>query len=143
MAGGVRVAIEDYEILHAAQNNLGLYIIVSGDGGAENTAFVFRRVGDVTIAHRPPQIIPSGQPRVPGPDDPAGAPPGRGWFTKSLSSLLGLKNGIFFGGTSTFAPVFGLRPVRPRRSRVRKLPKPRISILSSDWRPQMILLKMA
>jgi len=34
------------------------------------------------------------------------------------------------GGTSTLAPVLGLRPVRPRRWRVRKLPKPRISILS-------------
>src|SRR5437868_8497957 len=34
------------------------------------------------------------------------------------------------GGTSTLAPVFGLRPTRPRRCRVRKLPNPRISILS-------------
>ena len=38
--------------------------------------------------------------------------------------------GFVFGGTSTFAPVLGLRPTRPRRCRVRKLPKPRISILS-------------
>src|SRR6266852_2095629 len=63
-------------------------------------------------------------------------------FTKSFSSLLGLKKGIFFGGTSTLAPVLGLRPTRPRRCRVRKLPKPRISILSpfcSDW---MMLSKM-
>ena len=28
--------------------------------------------------------------------------------TSSRSSLLGLKNGILFGGTSTLAPVFGL-----------------------------------
>ena len=51
-------------------------------------------------------------------------------FTKSFNSLLGLKNGIFFAGTSTRSPVFGLRPTRGLRCRVRKLPKPRISILS-------------
>src|SRR5258708_7541575 len=51
-------------------------------------------------------------------------------FTRSFSSLLGLKNGIFFAGTSTRSPVFGLRPTRGLRWRVRKLPKPRISILS-------------
>src|SRR5271154_1730163 len=33
-------------------------------------------------------------------------------------------------GTSTRVPVFGLRPTRGWRWRVRKLPKPRISILS-------------
>src|SRR5215471_4356048 len=49
-------------------------------------------------------------------------------FTRSFSSLLGLKNGIFFAGTSTRSPVLGLRPTRGRRWRVRKLPKPRISI---------------
>jgi len=38
-----------------------------------------------------------------------------GLFTKSFNSLLGLKNGIFFAGTSTFSPVFGFRPTRPRR----------------------------
>src|SRR5215469_1264355 len=48
----------------------------------------------------------------------------------SFSSLLGLKKGIFFAGTSTRSPVFGLRPTRELRCRVRKLPKPRISILS-------------
>src|SRR6266704_3675936 len=48
-------------------------------------------------------------------------------LTKSFNSLLGLKKGIRFAGTSTFSPVFGLRPTRPRRCRVRKLPKPRIS----------------
>jgi len=30
--------------------------------------------------------------------------------TSSRSSLLGLKKVILFGGTSTWAPVFGLRP---------------------------------
>src|SRR5208282_5141589 len=51
-------------------------------------------------------------------------------FTRSFSSLLGLKNGIFLAGTSTRSPVLGLRPTRGFRWRVRKLPKPRISILS-------------
>src|SRR5581483_2638537 len=51
-------------------------------------------------------------------------------FTRSFSSLLGLKNGIFFAGTSTRSPVLGFRPTRGFRWRVRKLPKPRISILS-------------
>src|SRR3984893_16045525 len=31
-------------------------------------------------------------------------------FTKSFSSLLGLKKGIFFAGTSTFSPVLGVAP---------------------------------
>src|SRR5579872_1505687 len=51
-------------------------------------------------------------------------------LTKSFSSLLGLKKGIFLAGTSTRSPVLGLRPTRGLRWRVRKLPKPRISILS-------------
>jgi hypothetical protein len=38
--------------------------------------------------------------------------------TSSRSSLLGLKKGILFGGTSTRAPVFGLRPMRARLARV-------------------------
>jgi hypothetical protein len=36
-------------------------------------------------------------------------------FTTSFNSLLGLKNGIFFAGTSTRSPVFGLRPTRGLR----------------------------
>jgi hypothetical protein len=36
-------------------------------------------------------------------------------LTKSFSSLLGLKNGIFLAGTSTRSPVFGLRPTRGLR----------------------------
>src|ERR1700719_146209 len=63
-------------------------------------------------------------------------------FTKSFNSLLGLKKGIFLGGTSTLAPVLGLRPMRPRRCRVRKLPNPRISILSPFCRASMMLSKI-
>src|SRR5580698_726190 len=46
-------------------------------------------------------------------------------------------------GTSTRVPVFGLRPTRGCRWRVRKLPKPRISILSPDRRDFTMLSKMA
>src|SRR6202042_3171180 len=63
-------------------------------------------------------------------------------FTKSFNSLLGLKKGIFLAGTSTFSPVFGFRPVRGLRWRVRKLPKPRISILSPARRERTTLSKI-
>src|SRR5262249_31340530 len=48
-------------------------------------------------------------------------------LSKAFNSLPILKYGIFFGGTSTFSPVLGLRPLRGARFRKRKLPKPRIS----------------
>src|ERR1039458_5839898 len=64
-------------------------------------------------------------------------------LTTSLSSLLGLKYGIFFAGTSTRAPVLGLRPIRGCLWRVRKLPNPRISILSPVRKDRTILSKMA
>src|ERR1700719_1264410 len=63
-------------------------------------------------------------------------------FTKSFSSLLGLKNGIFLAGTSTRSPVLGLRPTRGLRWRVRKLPNPRISILSPARSERTTLSKM-
>src|SRR5215469_8190187 len=58
-------------------------------------------------------------------------------LTESRSSFEGLKNGTRLAGTSTLAPVLGLRPVRAFRCRVRKLPKPRISILSPAFRAPM------
>jgi len=64
-------------------------------------------------------------------------------LTRSFNSLLGLKNGTRFAGTSTRAPVFGLRPIRDWRWRVRKLPKPRISILSPLRKERTTLSKMA
>src|SRR5947208_1181254 len=63
-------------------------------------------------------------------------------FTRSFSSLLGLKNGIFLAGTSTRSPVLGLRPTRGLRWRVRKLPKPRISILSPALNERTMLSKI-
>src|SRR2546427_7764580 len=63
-------------------------------------------------------------------------------FTRSFNSLLGLKNGIFFAGTSTRSPVLGLRPTRGLRCRVRKLPKPRISILSPTRSERTMLSKI-
>jgi hypothetical protein len=61
-------------------------------------------------------------------------------FTKFLARL---KKGILFGGTSTRAPVFGLRPMPPRLCRVWKLPNPRISTLSPDRRAWTMLSNMA
>src|ERR1700693_3766912 len=46
-------------------------------------------------------------------------------------------------GTSTRAPVFGLRPTRGCRWRVRKLPNPRISILSPPRKALTTLSNMA
>src|SRR5215467_9913542 len=63
-------------------------------------------------------------------------------LTRSLSSLLGLKNGIFLAGTSTRSPVFGLRPTRGLRCLVRKLPNPLISILSPARSERTTLSKM-
>src|ERR1035441_4565293 len=63
--------------------------------------------------------------------------------TSSRSSLPGLKKGIFFGGTSTRAPVFGFRPMRPRLWRVWNRPNPRISTLSPDRSARMMLSNMA
>src|SRR5512137_1707532 len=51
--------------------------------------------------------------------------------TRSFSSLPTLKNGKRLGGTSTEAPVMGLRPRRGSRVLTVKLPNPRISIRSS------------
>ena len=52
------------------------------------------------------------------------------WLSNSLSSLPALKKGTFLAGTATVAPVFGLRPSFIRRDLRRKLPNPRISVLS-------------
>src|ERR1700730_5930498 len=63
-------------------------------------------------------------------------------LTRSFNSLLGLKNGIFLAGTSTRSPVLGFLPTRGLRWRVRKLPKPRISILSPARSERTTLSKM-
>src|SRR3954447_26829275 len=63
--------------------------------------------------------------------------------TSWRSSLLGLKKGILLGGTSTGAPVFGLRAMRPRLWRVWKVPNPRISTLSPDRTARTMASNMA
>ena len=63
-------------------------------------------------------------------------------FNSSLSSLPALKNGTFLAGTDTVAPVFGFRPSFIRRERSRKLPKPRISVLSPLRSESRMLLNM-
>ena len=92
---------------------------------AEADATVLRTVGDAEAA----KTHAVGGAEVAGAAGVDGAA-GVVSLTRSFNSLLGLKKGIFFAGTSTRSPVFGLRPTRGLRCRVRKLPKPRISILS-------------
>src|SRR6185295_14673216 len=69
------------------------------------------------------------------------SPPQASSLSSSRSSLPGLKYGIRFGGTSTLSPVFGLRPVRAPRWRMRKLPNPRSSIFSPDLSDRTMLSK--
>src|SRR5271154_1695834 len=57
VAGGVWIAIEDYERFGASEDDLSLNIIIGSNCGAENTACVFRRVSNVTVPPRRPQII--------------------------------------------------------------------------------------
>jgi hypothetical protein len=57
VAGGVRKRIKDDEIFDATKNDERLAIIIQGDRGAEDAAFVLRCVGDVPIPPRRPQII--------------------------------------------------------------------------------------
>src|SRR5262245_54615103 len=61
----------------------------------------------------------------------------------SRSSLPGLKCGTRLAGTTTPAPVFGLRPRRLSRRRILKLPKPRSSILSPRCSASMIEVNTA
>ena len=83
-----------------------------------------------------------GAPGLAGGAAVAGVAPAVASLTKSFNSLLGLKKGIFFAGTSTRSPVLGFRPTRGLRCRVRKLPKPRISILSPARRDRTTLSKI-
>ena len=48
----------------------------------------------------------------------------------SKHSLLGLKTGTLFSGTSTLTPLFGFRPMRPALSFTENAPKPRSSTRS-------------
>jgi hypothetical protein len=45
-------------------------------------------------------------------------------------SLLGLKTGTLFSGTSTLTPLFGFRPMRPALSFTENAPKPHSSTRS-------------
>ena len=64
-------------------------------------------------------------------------------LSSAFNSLPILKYGIFFGGTSTFSPVFGLRPLRGARLRKRKEPKPRISTSCPVWSAETMLRRAA
>src|SRR6266702_4200529 len=140
---GIGVAVQDHEIFPGAQDDQGLGIIAPFRCGAKNARLVFHASGDIAVPPGRPEIIHDDGDYCGGVwGGTAAAAAAVSPLTKSLSSLLGLKNGMRLGGTSTLAPVFGLRPVRPRRWRVRKLPKPRISIRSPPCSAPMMLSKM-
>src|ERR1039458_3317274 len=104
--------------------------------GAEDTLLGLHVAGNVPVAPGAPQSVHRARTAPQSPSRAAGSEAGAEdcSFTRSFSSLLGLKYGTRLAGTSTRAPVLGLRPMRDWRCRVRKLPKPRISILSSARR---------
>jgi hypothetical protein len=60
-----------------------------------------------------------------------------------LQLFAGLEVVDLLAGTSTGVPVFGLRPTRDWRWRVRKLPRPRISTLSPRRKASTMLSKIA
>ena len=57
VSGGVGITIQDEKAFRAAQNDQGFGVIAGGDGGAEDAAFVLRRVGDIAEPPGRPQII--------------------------------------------------------------------------------------
>src|ERR1035441_8493615 len=116
VAAGIREEIEDDQIVRGAVSHQPGFVIVRLGGAAEDAIAGIPSRGHVPIAPGGPKII---------------------------NSLLGLKYGIFLAGTSTRAPVLGLRPTRGWRWRVRKLPNPRISILSPLRKERTMLSKMA
>ena len=72
-----------------------------------------------------------------------GSPPFcRDGFRIARMSRLGLKKGILLASTFTRAPVLGLRAIRPRRARVRKLPKPRSSTFSPARNARVMLARI-
>src|SRR6267378_8459289 len=141
--GGIRIQVQDDEIVMAAVYDEVFLILPLGGLLAKNARVRGVRRLDIAVAPRTPEVVHrncadalqelGGVSLGPDAGASAGASPGEApWevFTRSLSSLLGLKYGMRLEGTSTRVPVFGLRPTRGWRWRVRKLPKPRISILS-------------
>src|SRR5258708_27608611 len=151
---GVRIKIQNDVVVFSAKNQQIFCIVPALGLLTENATLRRVRPLDVLIAPRAPELvhnwIPAGLYRVGGggPPDPSGDGVAAACasplevFTKSFNSLLGLKYGIRLAGTSTRVPVLGLRPTRGCLSRVRKLPNPRISILSPPRRERTMLSKM-
>ena len=69
--------------------------------------------------------------------------PGGTLHSSVRSSFEARKYGTRFCGTLTIAPVFGFRPARGFRTRVAKLPKPRISTRSPLESARVIAPKMS
>src|SRR5208337_4225799 len=125
-------------VIHRLQSSLAQSGIQHNPKFSSHPDLVFLKKNAPNLPGRPQPLIVRVHPH----EGAASLGVASGLLTKSFNSLLGLKNGIFFAGTSTFSPVFGLRPTRPRRCRVRKLPNPRISILSPFCSASMMLSKI-
>src|SRR5229473_3019008 len=154
VAGGVGIKIQNDVVVFSPENQQVFRIVPALGFLTENATLGRVRPLDVLIAPRAPELvhnwIPAGLYRVGGePADPSGDGVAAACasplevLTRSFNSLLGLKYGIRLDGTSTRVPVFGLRPTRGCLCRVRKLPYPRISILSPARRERTMLSKMA
>src|SRR5580704_2626637 len=61
VAGSIRIAIEDNEVLTSAENDQGLGVVLRGQSRAKNAAFVLLGIRDVAIPPGGPQIIHRGR----------------------------------------------------------------------------------
>src|SRR5580704_16145725 len=61
VAGSIRIAIEDNEVLTSAENDQGLGVVIRGQCFAKNAAFIFLGIRDVAIPPGGPQIIHRGR----------------------------------------------------------------------------------
>src|ERR1035438_2726828 len=117
VAAGIGETVEDDQIVRAAVNHQPRMVIIRPGGAAEDALAGIPGGGHVLIAPGGPKII-HAEPR--GNDYGAGVSGGGATgaagvaelLTTSFNSLLGLKYGIFLAGTSTRAPVLGLRAIR-------------------------------
>src|SRR5512134_692199 len=112
--GGVRERVQDQEGPLAPAEDQRPAVVTGGQGRAED-ARSFGAAGGRHVRHPPGRPEPLHSIYV---------------LTSSRRRLPTLKKGTRFSGTLTLSPVFGLRPLREFRWRMRKLPKPRSSTLS-------------
>src|SRR5260370_33103170 len=154
VAGGIRIKIQNDVVVFSTENHQVFGIVPALGFLTENATLGRVRPLDVLIAPRAPELVHNwiragiygvgGEPPDPSGDGVAAACAAPlEVLTRSFNSLLGLKYGIRLDGTSTRVPVLGLRPTRGCLCRVRKLPNPRISMLSPPRRERRMLSNIA